>query len=313
MAQVVKKYRTVNEAVLAYLVAMLSYCGIAEKSIYHEQILAKYRMIQPRPRGYNPTTKDSWCAIFLCAIGWAVGFRDWPWECSCAMIRNEAKVRGIWRNGWETTPKPGMWTIYDLDGNKAIDHTGAVIAVIGNEMWVVEGNYSDSVKIRRIQIGDERVVGFVDLDYTELVEEDVEPVAALRPGMSGGEAKALQAFLLGAGYYAGNLDGDYGAATTLAVMGFQAANGLEADGKAGPKTQAKIKSGEWIAKQREVGKMPEKRYNSVEELPEYARGIIQALIGTGALTGREDGKLDLSDDMVRVLVISARAWGIAPK
>lgn len=313
MAQAVKKYRTVNEAVLAYLVALLSYCGIAEKSIYHEQILAKYRMIQPRPRGYNPTTKDSWCAIFLCAIGWALGFRDWPWECSCTEIRNEAKVRGIWRNGWEATPRPGMWVIYDLDGNKAVDHIGAVIAVVGNELWVVEGNYSDAVKIRRIKIGDERVAGFVDLDFSELVELDVEPVQALRPGDSGGDVKALQAFLLGAGYYVGNLDGDYGNATTVAVMGFQAANGLDVDGKAGPMTQAKIKSGEWIAKQREVGKMPEKRYNSVEELPEYARGVIQALIGTGALTGREDGKLDLSDDMVRVLVIAARAWGIAPK
>lgn len=312
MAQAIKKFRTANEAVLAYLVALLSYCGIEERSVYHQQILAKYRMISPLPRKHNPTVDDSWCAIFLSAIGWATGFRRWPWECSCSLIRTEAKARGIWRDKWAATVKPGMWCLYDWDKNGSMDHIGAVVAVIGNEVWVVEGNYSDAVKIRRIQIGDERVAGFVDLDYSEMVELETEPVKALRPGDSGGEVRALQAFLAGAGYYLGNLDGDYGNATTVAVMGFQAANGLEVDGKAGPITQAKIKGGEWAAQQREVGKMPEKRYNSVDELPGYAQPYIRALADSGALAGRGDGELDLSEDMVRTLVVCSRAFGVAP-
>lgn len=309
MAEKLKKYPSREAAVFAYLVMLLKYVGIKELSGYHEQILARYRMIQPRPRGYNPTNKDSWCAIFVCALAWALGFRDWPWECSCSMIRYEAMRRGIWRSGWETTVKPGMWVIYDWQGDGGMDHIGVVVAVEGNEVVIVEGNYDNAVKIRRIKIGDKSVAGFVDLDYGELVEVQEESVEALRPGGSGNRVRVLQAFLAGAGYYVGNLDGDYGSATTLAVEGFQAANGLDVDGKAGPKTQARIKSGEWIAKRREVQAMPEKRYNSIEELPEYAKGTIRQLVEQGHLSGREDGMLDLSDDMIRVLEIFARAWG----
>lgn len=309
MAEPRKRYPTVEAAVNAYLVSLLKYVGVKERSVYHEQILAMYRMIRPLPRGYNPTNKDSWCAIFVCALAWALGFRDFPWECSCSMIRNESKIRGIWRNGWETTVKPGMWVIYDWQGDGGMDHIGVVVAVEGNEVVIVEGNYDNAVKIRRIKIGDKIVAGFVDLDYGELVEAQEESVEALRPGDSGNRVRVLQAFLAGAGYYVGNLDGDYGNATTLAVEGFQAANGLDVDGKAGPKTQARIKSGEWTAKRREVQAMPENRYNSIEELPEYAKDTIRQLVEQGYLSGREDGKLDLSDDMIRVLEISARVWG----
>ena len=58
----------------------------------------------------------------------------------------------------------------------------------------------------------------------------------LKKGSKGDEVKKLQESL--------NIkvDGDFGPATELAVMKFQAQQGLEADGIVGPKTWGKIQS-----------------------------------------------------------------------
>ena len=214
-----------------YVYLLLCYTGITERSQWHLEILAHYNKISPLPRGHKATTSDSWCAIFVNAIGWLMGYRDWPWECSCTLIRNEAKVRGIWSHGWAAMPQIGDWVIYNWDRKGAAEHIGAVIAIHGNSVWIVEGNYDDAVKIRRVTVGDERVEGIVHLDFEELVQDAEPQKTALRPGDSGEEVRKLQ-FKLGlAGYYVGNLDGDYGAATTRAVTDFQRANGLEPDGK----------------------------------------------------------------------------------
>ena len=44
------------------------------------------------------------------------------------------------------------------------------------------------------------------------------------------------------------------------------------------------------------------RYRTVEEMPVWAREGMQELIDIGAIRGREDGNLDLSDDMMRILL-----------
>lgn len=49
-------------------------------------------------------------------------------------------------------------------------------------------------------------------------------------------AKEIQLCLKNAGFYTGNVDGKLGPMSKKAVEEFQKANGLEADGKVGPKT-----------------------------------------------------------------------------
>lgn len=48
------------------------------------------------------------------------------------------------------------------------------------------------------------------------------------------------------------------------------------------------------------------RYNEVSEMPVWARPEIQELIDSGALRGDENGNLNLSEDMMRCLIISKR-------
>jgi peptidoglycan hydrolase-like protein with peptidoglycan-binding domain len=54
--------------------------------------------------------------------------------------------------------------------------------------------------------------------------------------MTGGGVRALQQRMKDLGYYSGSVDGDFGAGTQAAVIAFQTANGLTADGVAGKST-----------------------------------------------------------------------------
>lgn len=65
----------------------------------------------------------------------------------------------------------------------------------------------------------------------------------LKLGQTGDDVKAVQTLLKGYGYYAGAEDGEFDVATATAVKSFQRVNRLTVDGKVGPKTLAKMNSG----------------------------------------------------------------------
>lgn len=59
----------------------------------------------------------------------------------------------------------------------------------------------------------------------------------MRTGSRGDEVKELQSRLFTLGYYKGEIDGQFGAGTKEAVIAFQKANGLGADGIVGDETK----------------------------------------------------------------------------
>ena len=71
---------------------------------------------------------------------------------------------------------------------------------------------------------------------TALSKTAGDPVTTLSYGMNGEEVKQLQRALRETYYYTGTIDGIFGAAVTKAVKAFQSSAGLNADGKAGPRT-----------------------------------------------------------------------------
>jgi len=70
------------------------------------------------------------------------------------------------------------------------------------------------------------------------------PEPVLRAGMTGQNVKDLQSRLYALGYYAGEVDGQFGAGTKEAVIAFQRRNGLGADGIVGEETKAVLFSPE---------------------------------------------------------------------
>lgn len=76
--------------------------------------------------------------------------------------------------------------------------------------------------------------------YYMFVSNNLSIETLSRYGSSGNEVKQIQTRLKSWGYYNGAVDGVYGSKTQAAVKSFQRANGLTADGVAGPKTLAAI-------------------------------------------------------------------------
>ncbi len=67
------------------------------------------------------------------------------------------------------------------------------------------------------------------------------PTATVHPNDSGTPVKQLQAALIKLGYLKGKADGIFGPGTKAAVVAFQSASNLTADGVAGAKTLAALK------------------------------------------------------------------------
>lgn len=153
-------------------------------------------------------------------------------------------------------------------------------------------------------------------EHFDKEETDMFKIDKMLPGDKGEPIRQMQGVLLIAGYYDGALDGSYGPKTTKAVQDFQTANGLEPDGKAGPKTLQVLRSFAFeVAKQDpqfhivQTIQLQGQRYNAIEELPDWAQEPARELVELGVIKGDEDGKLDLSLDMVRTLMMVLRLTG----
>ncbi len=69
----------------------------------------------------------------------------------------------------------------------------------------------------------------------------------------------IQKALQGAGYYTAKVDGKMGPATKKAIQEFQKANGLQADGKVGPRTWAVLEKHLTVVSEAPKGKKNKKR------------------------------------------------------
>lgn len=63
---------------------------------------------------------------------------------------------------------------------------------------------------------------------------------------------------------------------------------------------------EYIPPVKEENAVDEKRYQTIEDVPEWAKPETQELIDLGALRGNENG-LDVTEDMLRTMIINLRA------
>lgn len=110
----------------------------------------------------------AWCACCVSAAAMAAGVDNLvPIEISCYYIIEIAKKFGLWVENDAYTPKPGDLILYDWEdsgygdniGNP--DHVGVVEVVSGGKITVIEGNCSNSVKRRTLDVNGRYIRGFI--------------------------------------------------------------------------------------------------------------------------------------------------------
>lgn len=239
-----------------FVAQMQAWVGLKESDGSHKKIIDIYNTIKPLPVGYKLQYNDAWCAGTVSAAAQVCDATDIiPCECSCPRMIDKAKEMGIWVEADNYVPLPGDIPLYDWDDNGKgdntgrPDHVGVVEECDGKKFVVIEGNYSNSVKRRNMEVNGKYIRGYIvpEFDAGPAVED--KPVARelfsmqvemLKKGCKGDAVKAMQILLAGNSCKCGSAgaDGDFGPATESALKKFQEKKKLEVDGICGPATWA---------------------------------------------------------------------------
>lgn len=141
--------------------------GYKESNGKHKKIIDTYNAHKPLAQGYKVKYTDEWCATFVSAVAIKLGYTDIiPTECSCQRMIERFKAIGIWVENENRTPKVGDIIFYDWDDNGKgdnkgfADHVGIVEKVSKKTITVIEGNYSESVKRRKIAVNSMYIRGY---------------------------------------------------------------------------------------------------------------------------------------------------------
>lgn len=144
-----------------------SWLGCKESDGSHRKIIDLYNSHKPLARSYAVKYTDAWCATFVSATSIACGYTDiMPTECGCGKMIELYQKLGRWEENDAYKPEPGDVVFYDWDDNGvgdnkgASDHVGIVEKVVGTTITVIEGNCSNSVKRREIQVNGRYIRGY---------------------------------------------------------------------------------------------------------------------------------------------------------
>lgn len=164
-----------------FVTQMQRWVGLKESNGSHKKIIDIYNTIKPLPVGYKLKYSDAWCAGTISAAAQVCNATDIiPTECSCPRMITKAQKMGIWVEADDYVPYPGDILLYDWDDsgkgdNKGgSDHVGVVEKVSGNDLTIIEGNYSNAVKRRPVKVNGRYIRGYIvpQFDAESVVESE---------------------------------------------------------------------------------------------------------------------------------------------
>ena len=145
-----------------------------------KSIIDTYNSHTPLARGYELKYTDEWCAGFVSAVAIATGNTDnVPLEVSCPRMIQIAQNMGIWQENDGYVPSPADIILYDWDdsgnGDNTAnpDHVGIVESASDGVITVIEGNMSEKVGRRSLDVDGRYIRGFITPEYK--AGEDNEP------------------------------------------------------------------------------------------------------------------------------------------
>ena len=147
--------------------------GSNEADGSHRPIIDLYNSHTPLAQGYEVQYDDDWCATFVSAVSIQLELTDIiPTECGCQRQIGLFQEKGCWVEDDAYVPLPGDIIYYCMDGSdeedctKWSDHVGIVVGTAEGYIKVIEGNASDDVAYRYIQIDAPTIRGFAAPDFT---------------------------------------------------------------------------------------------------------------------------------------------------
>ncbi|MCL2045713.1 MAG: CHAP domain-containing protein [Oscillospiraceae bacterium] len=163
-----------------------AWLGAAQGFEKHKEIIDTYNKFSPLPRGYKVTYLDAWCATYVSAVAMMLGWTDIiPPECSCGHMVDLFRKHPLsrWEESDSYVPQIGDIVMYwwadganyaTTDATGWPDHVGIVSEVSGNSLTVIEGNYSRSVKERKIEVNGRYIRGYCLPAYWSKAEMETE-------------------------------------------------------------------------------------------------------------------------------------------
>ena len=159
---------------------MLSWEGKNEADGSYKEIIDIYNSWKKEassyPRGLKMEYGWAWCACTVSAAAIKLKYTSIiPIEIGCGEMIELAKKKGIWQEKDNYVPDLADIVMYDWDDTGKGDdkgwpeHVGFVIEVNKTEQYfvVMEGNYKNSVKRRKMDFNDKFIRGFITPKYNE--------------------------------------------------------------------------------------------------------------------------------------------------
>ena len=166
-----KKFKKPDDKDAADVVKLAQECiGLKESDGSFKKIIDEYNKLKPLPRGYKMSYTDPWCAVFVSYISKVLNLTSIiPVECGCPEMIDLFKELGEWEEDDKHCPQPGEIIFYDWqDGDDykktnnlgLTDHVGIVETVGNSQFYVIEGNKSDAVARRKMDLNGRYIRGF---------------------------------------------------------------------------------------------------------------------------------------------------------
>lgn len=156
-----------------------SWLGKNEADGSHREIIDVYNSKTPRARGYKVTYTDAWCATFVSAVSIKCGLtKIIPTECGCGQMVVLFITLKEWVEDDNYVPSPGDIIFYDWqdsgngDNDGWPDHVGIVEKVSDKTITVIEGNKSNAVGRRTLQVSGKYIRGYGVPKYSTDSKDD---------------------------------------------------------------------------------------------------------------------------------------------
>ena len=154
------------------------YIGINEfqkKQLMDYYNNAVYPLID-KDRKYKIKYSDDWCAMFCSVIAHKIGRTkdNFPFEVSVFYMTRNAKRMGIFTTDLNKAQVNDL-VVYDWEPYGNLNHVGILQEIGKDYIKVLEGNYSNTVKVRTVKMPNSEVYGYIKLNIGNDV--DIEQLA----------------------------------------------------------------------------------------------------------------------------------------